>query len=83
MNIMFTFHIHPVGGLDKGFDLSCEGIFPDSVHHSRLIEAVIHAVQVGHRLDGQIQVFDCDGNVAEVLPVRWGDQPSVPDCLAD
>ena len=66
----FTFHIRPIG-LDKGFDLSCEGVFPDSVHHSRLIEAVIHAVQVGNQLEGEIQVFDCDGNVAEILPVRW------------
>lgn len=66
----FTFRIDPIA-LDAGFELSCEGILPESVHHSRLIEAIIHAVQIGHHLDGQIQVFDCDGNVAEVLPLRW------------
>ncbi len=57
--------------MEKGFELSCEGVFPDTIMHGRLIDAVIHAVQVGCHLDGEIQVFDCDGNVAEVLPVRW------------
>jgi hypothetical protein len=71
MNIMsFTFTIRPVA-LKKGFELACDGVFPETVRHRRLIDAVIHAVQVGHQLDGEIRVFDCDGKVAEVLPVRW------------
>jgi hypothetical protein len=70
----FTFQIHPIG-LDAGFELSCEGVLPENIHHHRLIDAIIHAVQMGHHLDGKIQVFDCDGNVAEVLPVRWEEKP--------
>jgi hypothetical protein len=65
----FNFQIRPIGSAEQGFQLSCEGVFPDEVHHDRLIEAVIHAVQVGSRLPGEIQVFDCEGQVAEVLPL--------------
>jgi hypothetical protein len=70
----FTFQIHPIGP-DSGFELSCEGILPENIHHRRLIDAIIHAVQMGHHLDGIIQVYDCDGGIAEVLPVRWEESP--------
>lgn len=75
----FHFQIRPVGSEEQGFQLSCEGVFPDEVHHDRLIEAVIHAVQVGSQLPGEIQVFDCEGHVAEVLPlsVRDSVQPKI------
>ena len=65
------FHIRPVGDLAQGFELSCDGILPSRVHHDRLIEAVIHAVQVGHAWPGVIQVHDCDGDIVETLPLRW------------
>ena len=66
----FHFQIRPVGEVEQGFELSCEGILPDSVHHPRLIQAVIHAVQVGSHLPGEIRVYDCTGELAEVLPLR-------------
>jgi hypothetical protein len=67
----FQFHIKPLGELEQGFELSCEGIFPSAVHHDRFIEAVIHAVQIGHHLPGEIKVFGCEGRVIETLPLRW------------
>lgn len=69
----FHFQIRPVGEAEQGFELSCEGIFPNAVHHPRLIQAVIHAVQIGSHLPGQIDVYDCTGVVAEVLPLRCDD----------
>lgn len=67
----FNFKIRPLGEPDQGFELSCDGVLAEHVHHERLIEAVIHAVQVGSRLSGEIQVFDCRGRVAETLPLRY------------
>ena len=60
-----------MGDADQGFELSCEGVFQRQIHHERLIEAVIHAVQVGHAWPGVIQVHDCDGDIVETLPLRW------------
>ena len=73
----FNFQIRPVGTVEQGFELSCEGIFPENIHHSRLIEAVIHAAQVGSHLPGEIQVFDCEGQLAEVLPLRCTPAPTL------
>ena len=64
-----NFQIKPVGRVEQGFALSCAGIFPSYVHHDRLIQAVIHAVQLGRQRPGEIQVFDCEGHLAEVLPL--------------
>jgi hypothetical protein len=69
----FHFQIRPVGQAEQGFELTCEGIFPNSVHHPRLIQAVIHAVQIGSHLNGDIRVYDCMGELAEVLPLRLDD----------
>lgn len=69
----FHFQIRPVGQAEQGFELSCEGIFPNAVHHPRLIQAVIHAVQIGSHLNGDIRVYDCTGELAEVLPLRLDD----------
>ncbi len=66
----FQFQIRPLGDVEQGFELSCEGIFPENVHYPRLIQAVIHAVAVGSHLPGEIQVYDCMGDLAEVLPLR-------------
>ncbi len=64
----FIFQIRPVS-LEKGFDLSCEGLLKEDVREPRLIDAVVHAVQLGRELDGEIQIFDVEGCVAEVLPL--------------
>jgi hypothetical protein len=77
----FKFLIQPIG-LDAGFELSCEGILPDAIHHQRLIDAVIHAVQIGYHLDGQIHVFDSEGQLAEILPIRWEEKSRLPELLA-
>ena len=75
MNIMpFTFQIRPLT-LEEGFDLSCEGVLKENSRHGRLIDAVVRAVQIGHDLRAEIQIFDCLGQVAEVItlpasPVR-------------
>ena len=34
-------------------------------------ETLPERVAAARQLDGEIRVFDCDGRVAEVLPVRW------------
>ncbi len=77
----FQFLIQPVG-LDDGFELSCEGVLPESVRHDRLIDAIIHAVQIGHHLNGQIHVFDFEGKLAEILPIRWEEKARLPELLA-
>jgi hypothetical protein len=66
----FHFQIRPLGQAEEGFELSCEGIFADSVHHPRLVQAIIHAAQIGSHLPGDIQVYDCTGVIAEVLPLH-------------
>jgi hypothetical protein len=69
MNIMpFVFQIRPLT-LEEGFDLSCEGVLKESSRHGRLIEAVVRAVQLSHNLRAEIQIFDCDGRIAEVIPL--------------
>ena len=64
----FIFQIRPVS-LEKGFDLSCEGLLRDEVREPRLIDAIVHAVRLARELDGEIQIFDVEGHVAEVLPL--------------
>lgn len=64
----FIFQIRPVS-LEKGFDLSCEGLLRDEVREPRLVDAIVHAVRLGRELDGEIQIFDVEGHVAEVLPL--------------
>ena len=69
MNIMpLIFQIRPLT-LEQGFDLACEGVLAESSRHGRLIDAVVRAVQLGHNLRAEIQIFDCDGRVAEVIPL--------------
>jgi hypothetical protein len=67
-HMSFIFQIRPVS-LEKGFDLSCEGLLRDEVREPRLIDAIVHAVRLGRELDGEIQIFDVEGHVAEVLPL--------------
>jgi hypothetical protein len=69
----FHFQIRPLGEPEQGFELSCEGIFPNPIHHPRLIQAVIHAVGIGRHLPGDIRVYDCAGSLAETLPLRFED----------
>lgn len=64
----FIFQIRPVS-VEKGFDLSCEGLLKDELRESRLIDAIVHAGRLGRELDGEIQIFDVEGHVAEVLPL--------------
>ena len=75
----FIFQIRPVS-LEKGFDLSCEGLLEHEVRKPRLIEAVDHAVQLGRDLDGEIQIFDVAGRVAEVLPLPLGAKDFLQMC---
>jgi hypothetical protein len=64
----FAFQIRPIS-IEQGFYLSCEGIMRDQVRHPRLIDAIVHAAQLGRDLDGEIQIFDAQGFLAESLPL--------------
>ena len=69
MNSMsFVFQVRPVS-LREGTALTCEGVLRDPVHHRRVIDAIIHAAQLGQQLEAEIHLFDADGKVVEVLPV--------------
>ena len=65
----FIFLIRPVS-VEKGFDLSCEGVLRDDVRYRRLIDALGHALELGRNLDGEIRIFDVEGSVADVFPLR-------------
>ena len=72
MNIMpFIFQIRPLT-LEEGFDLSCAGVLKENSRHGRLIEAVVRAAQLGHGLPAEIQIFDCAGQVAEIIMLPAG-----------
>ena len=71
-----TFKIQPLG-LGNGFSISCEGVCAEDTRRLRLIDAIVHAVQLGRDRDGEIQIFDAAGKLAEVLPL-----PQIP-ALAD
>ena len=64
----FIFRIRPVS-LEKGFTLTCDGILQDELFHQRLVDAVVQAVQLGRHLDGEIQIFDVEGRLADTLPL--------------
>jgi len=64
----FAFQIRPIS-IERGFYLSCAGILPDEVRHPRLIDAIVQAAQLGRDLDGEIQIFDSQGLLAETLPL--------------
>jgi hypothetical protein len=63
-----TFEIRPLG-IGLGFSISCEGDLHEDARRLRLIDAIVHAVQLGRDLEGEIQIFDAAGKLAEVLPL--------------
>jgi hypothetical protein len=66
--VLPVFQIRPlVSG--RGFELSGKGLLRDSALHSRLIDAIVQAAQIGRHLEGAIQIFDRSGEVAAVLPL--------------
>jgi len=64
----FTFEIRPIS-LEEGFHLRCEGVLGQDTRHSRLIDAIVQAAQLGRDLDGEIRIYDSLGLIAEVLPL--------------
>lgn len=66
----FTFEIRPLG-LDEGFSISCSGVLIEDARRLRLIDAIVHAVQLARDLDREIQIYDASGKLAEVLPLPW------------
>ena len=63
-----TFEIRPLG-VAEGFRISCKGVLDQDARRPRLIDAIVHAVQLGRDLEGEIQIFDAAGKLAEVLPL--------------
>ncbi|MES2570807.1 MAG: hypothetical protein V4710_12245 [Verrucomicrobiota bacterium] len=66
-----VFHIRPLS-IENGFTLDCEGVISNPLKRQRLYEAVITAAQIGKDLNGEIQIFDSVGSLAEVLPLCPG-----------
>ncbi len=69
MNSAFVFQVHPCG-IEEGFELSCEGILSDPLRVKRLYDAIIYALHLGRDLDGELQLFDSSGRLAETYPLN-------------
>ncbi len=69
MSAKLVFLIRPLS-LEKGFELECEGILAEPMRVHRLIEAIIAAAQIGQGSDAEMQIFNTDGQVAEVLELN-------------
>ena len=67
-SIPFVFQVRPVS-LRQGTALTCEGVLKDPVHHTRMIDAIIHAAQLGQEMEAEIHLFDAQGKLLEILPV--------------
>lgn len=67
------FQIKPIS-LHEGFRLSCDGLPAKVTQHRRLVEAIVRAVQLGRDHTGEIQIFDCEGHMAEILPLTAEEQ---------
>jgi hypothetical protein len=63
-----TFEIRPLS-LEDGFSISCNGVLQENARRLRLIDAIVHAVQLGRDFEGSIQIFDASGKLSEVLPL--------------
>lgn len=66
MREKFIFQIHPLS-LEEGFELACAGIMEHPLRVERLFEAVVLATQLGQALNFEIQIFDVNGQKAEVI----------------
>lgn len=64
----YSFQIRP-SEAEKGYELSCDGVLPRSVHCDQLLHALMEAAQRGRNLPGDIQIYDGRGKLMEVLPL--------------
>jgi len=64
----FVFRIRPLS-LEKGFELTCDGVMPRPEHHERLYDAVIRSFHIGLDLDAEVRILDCDGQLADTIPL--------------
>lgn len=69
MSEKFELRIRPLS-IERGFELECEGLTPDPLRVHRLIEAILAAAQIAQGLRAEIQIFNTDGEVAEVLELN-------------
>lgn len=69
MREKFIFQIHPLT-MDEGFELMCEGIMEKPLLVERLFEAVVLATQLGQDLNFEIQIFDVEGQKAEIIELQ-------------
>jgi hypothetical protein len=69
MRAKFVFQIHPLT-LDEGFEVACEGIMEKPITVECLFEAVVLATTLGQHLSCEIQIFDVEGQKAEVIELE-------------
>lgn len=74
MSDKLIFQIRPLS-LEEGFELVSDRMLRDPLRRDRLYEAVVAAVTLGLGLDAEIQIYDTDGSVAEVLPLPTSARP--------
>jgi hypothetical protein len=72
MPAKFVFCIRPLS-IEEGFELDCQGLLRTPVRRERLVGALLVAAQLGRDLEAEIQILDCTGAVAEVLPLAFAD----------
>ena len=53
--------------MEEGFELVSEEMLRDPLKRNRLYEAVVAAVELGLGHEAEIQIYDSEGLVAEVL----------------
>ncbi|MHA3773275.1 hypothetical protein ACXR0O_17215 [Verrucomicrobiota bacterium sgz303538] len=64
----YSFQIRPADS-DNGYELSCDGVLPKSVHCDQLLHALMEAAKRGRNLNGTIQIFDGRGKLMDVVPL--------------
>jgi hypothetical protein len=65
----FVFQIRPLS-LEEGVELLGECVLPHPMRYRRLHDAVIYSFHVGRNLDAEIRILDCDGKVADLIPIN-------------
>lgn len=69
MSHLFVFQVRTLG-IEKGFELSCEGVLEHPLQPMRLIDAVVHATQLARHLRARIEIFDSYGELAEIIELN-------------
>src|SRR5271154_4831339 len=68
MTLPIIFNIRPIS-IETNFELSPQTVLPRPVRFPRLFDAILHAIQVGDGAPARVRIFDCDGRLADTLPI--------------